>query len=82
MVMSIYLSLGLSIYRQGNIYLSLCLSIQTWLCLSIYLSLYVLSIYRYSDVQKPGYPIQKFICVKTYLGQGEYYLKISAKSVK
>ena len=26
--------------------------------------------------------IRKFIFVKTYLGQGEYYLKISAKLVK
>ena len=33
-------------------------------------------------IRKTGYPIQKFICVKTYLGQGEYYLKISAKLVK
>ena len=33
-------------------------------------------------IRKTGYPIQKFICVKTYLGQGEYYLRISAKSVK
>ena len=31
---------------------------------------------------KTGYPIQKYICVKTYLGQSEYYLRISAKSVK
>ena len=31
---------------------------------------------------KTGFRIQKFICVKTYLGQGEYYLKFSAKSVK
>ena len=33
-------------------------------------------------IRKTGYPIQKFICVKTYLGQGEYYLRISAKLVK
>ena len=33
-------------------------------------------------IRKTGYPIQKFICVKTYLGQGEYYLKFSAKLVK
>ena len=33
-------------------------------------------------IRKIGYPIQKFICVKTYLGQGEYYLQISAKLVK
>ena len=33
-------------------------------------------------IRKNGYPVQKFICVKTYLGQGEYYLKISAKLVK
>ena len=32
-------------------------------------------------IRKIGYPIQKFICVKTYLGQGKYYLKISAKFV-
>ena len=30
-------------------------------------------------IRKTGYPIHKFICVKTYLGQGKYYLKISAK---
>ena len=33
-------------------------------------------------IRKTEYPIQKFICVKTYLGQGEYYLRISAKLVK
>ena len=33
-------------------------------------------------IRKTGYPIQKFICVKTYLVQGEYYPKISAKLVK
>jgi len=33
-------------------------------------------------IRKTGYPIQKLICAKTYLGQGEYYLEISAKSVK
>ena len=33
-------------------------------------------------IRKTGYPIQKFICFKTYFGQGEYYLKFSAKSVK
>ena len=33
-------------------------------------------------IRKTGYPIQKFICVKTYFGQGEYYLKITAKQVK
>ena len=33
-------------------------------------------------IRKTGYPIQKFICVKTYLGQGEYYMRISAKLVK
>ena len=33
-------------------------------------------------IRKTGYPIQKFICVKTYLGQGEYYLKFPAKLVK
>ena len=33
-------------------------------------------------IWKTGYPIQKFICVKTYLVQGEYYPKISAKLVK
>ena len=32
-------------------------------------------------IQKTGYLIKKFICVKTYLGQGKYYLKISAKFV-
>ena len=29
-----------------------------------------------------GYPIQKFICVKTYLVQSKYYPNISAKLVK
>ena len=34
-------------------------------------------------IRKTGYPIQKFIFVKTYLGQGEYvYMYISAKLVK
>ena len=33
-------------------------------------------------IRKTGYLIQKFICVKTYLGQGDYYLKFSAKFVK
>ena len=33
-------------------------------------------------IRKIGYPIQKFICVKTYLSQGDYYLKFSAKLVK
>ena len=33
-------------------------------------------------IRKAVYPIQKFICVKTYLGQGDYYLKFSAKLVK
>ena len=33
-------------------------------------------------IRKTEYPIQKFICAKIYLGQGEYYLKISAKLVK
>ena len=33
-------------------------------------------------IRKTGCPIQEFICFKTYLGQGEYYLKISAKLVK
>ena len=33
-------------------------------------------------IRKTGYPIQNFICVKTYLGQVEYYLRISAKLVK
>ena len=28
---------------------------------------------------KNRFSIQKFICIETYLGQGEYYLKISAK---
>ena len=37
---------------------------------------------RKNRILKTGYPIQKFIVVKTYLGQGEYYLRISAKSVK
>ena len=35
-----------------------------------------------SWIRKTGYPIQKLICVKTYMGQGEYYLKFSAKLVK
>ena len=33
-------------------------------------------------IRKIGYPIQKFICFKTYLGKGKYFLRISAKSVK
>ena len=37
---------------------------------------------RFCRIQKTVYPIQKFICVKTYLGQGEYYQRISAKLVK
>ena len=33
-------------------------------------------------IRKNVYPVQKFIYVKTNLGQGEYYLKFLAKLVK